>query len=479
MDPPPPIFATQVLLDAFRRHYHRFTAAVADLTANPTDAVVIARLGDDLDEFAKIVDEDAVDASHHGRPVLVQRVPSDGPGQPHIQIDPDFLRWAYGHRSTASIARFLGVSRPIVRNALIAEGISQPQPNPFTRTNDGAEQDLSERDRGSDDDILDPALPIPQTGEFPPDVESLASSQAPAVSFTGPLSGISDDELDTLLIRLRTHYKRAGLSMLNGMLRRLGHRVPAERVRESLLRIDPVRRIFERIRIRRRDYHVLGPNSLWHHDGQHAQTPVHNVRIERLWVDVTAQVGAAWADHFILLELRYGLDINNVAHIWLLHFLFLGTINSQLAFFAESWNQHRIQIRNGPNRSPTDMFVFDMFVNGVRGDQLPREEEELGEEELEVYGIDWQGLRDEAVLDSQRGNNPTTEASSSWVGRIGPPPDLSEVIVQPPAGTLSDNEVAELSHLFAGIIGSADEADIISLWTNALAHVRVLHSDVF
>ncbi|KAK7015615.1 hypothetical protein R3P38DRAFT_2462048, partial [Favolaschia claudopus] len=118
------------LLNAFRTHYHRFAAAVTDLSTNPTDATVVARLGDDLDEFAAMVQEhpevfsseefttlqtsisamqtdvrlayqDAVDASHHGHPVLVQSIPSDGPGRPRIQIDPDFLRWAYGHRSTA------------------------------------------------------------------------------------------------------------------------------------------------------------------------------------------------------------------------------------------------------------------------------------------------------------------------------------------------------------------------------------------
>ncbi|EPQ50124.1 hypothetical protein GLOTRDRAFT_67157, partial [Gloeophyllum trabeum ATCC 11539] len=116
---------------------------------------------------------------------------------------------------------------------------------------------------------------------------------------------------------------------------------------------------------------------------------VHNVRIERLWVDVTAQVGAKWADFFISLELRHGLDINNINHIWLLHHLYLPRINAELTFFAESWNQHRIQIRNGPNRSPADMFGFDMYVHGVRGDQLP--EENLNEEELEVYGVDWEG----------------------------------------------------------------------------------------
>lgn len=78
---------------------------------------------------------------------------------------------------------------------------------------------------------------------------------------------------------------------------------------------------------------------------------VHNVRIEHLWVDVTAQVRAHWADLFTDLKLTHGLDVNNVHHIWLLHLIFLPIINSQLAFFAESWNHHKIQICDGPNHS--------------------------------------------------------------------------------------------------------------------------------
>ena len=56
-----------------------------------------------------------------------------------------------------------------------------------------------------------------------------------------------------------------------GMLRRLGHVVPYERVRLSLWRVDPVVRVFDRIRIRRRGYSVPGPMALWHHDGQHGE----------------------------------------------------------------------------------------------------------------------------------------------------------------------------------------------------------------
>ena len=39
------------------------------------------------------------------------------------------------------------------------------------------------------------------------------------------------------------------------------------------------------------------------------------------------------------------------------------------------------------------MFGFDMIVHGVRGDQLP--EDELSEEVLEVYRVDWEGLHDD------------------------------------------------------------------------------------
>ena len=195
------------------------------------------------------------------------------------------------------------------------------------------------------------------------------------------------------------------------------------------------------------------------------------MRIEHLWVDVTAQVSAFWSDIFTNLELRYGLDINNIHHIWLLQHLFLDRINQQLAFFAESWNQHRIQIRDGPNRSPADMFGFDMLVHGVRSDQLP--EEDLTEEELKVYGVDWEGLGDERLLHSQRVNNPTNEGWNSWVGRIGPPEHLNMVHVDPPISSLQSSDIAALDEtLRPWIQGSASDDEIIALWTHALAYVQ-------
>lgn len=202
--------------------------------------------------------EQAVDQSHHGHPTIVETIHTGAPGRPAIAIDPDFLRWAYSLRSTESIARFLGLGRSVVRRALLEHGIAVPrrQPSTLAAFNNPAEPDSG---NGQDDYLIGPD-------------QANVPAAAPGVSsFTGPLSTISDDELDNTLIRLRRHYRRAGITMFDGMLRRLGHHVPRARIREALIRVDPVQRVFQRISIRRRTYHVPGPNSLWHHDGQHGQ----------------------------------------------------------------------------------------------------------------------------------------------------------------------------------------------------------------
>ena len=121
------------------------------------------------------------------------------------------------------------------------------------------------------DFILDPLLPE-SVPALQPELNSEPSSfHRQITSFTGPLSIISDEDLDSVILQLRQQYTRAGITILHGMLRNLGYRIPRERIRRSLHRIDPVHHIFSRIRIRRRTYSVAGPNALWHHDGQHGK----------------------------------------------------------------------------------------------------------------------------------------------------------------------------------------------------------------
>jgi hypothetical protein len=90
-------------------------------------------------------------------------------------------------------------------------------------------------------------------------------------SFTGPLSIINSEDLDSVILQLRQQFTRAGITILHGMLQQLGYRILRERIQQSLHRIDSVHCIFGRIRIRRRTYSIAGPNALWHHDGQHGK----------------------------------------------------------------------------------------------------------------------------------------------------------------------------------------------------------------
>jgi hypothetical protein len=54
---PEGLFHPPDLLSAFRIHYYRFECAIQETSVNPTDSTILARLGDDLDEFANLVIE--------------------------------------------------------------------------------------------------------------------------------------------------------------------------------------------------------------------------------------------------------------------------------------------------------------------------------------------------------------------------------------------------------------------------------------
>lgn len=154
--------------------------------------------------------------------------------------------------------------------------------------------------------------------------------------------------------------------------------------------------------------------------------------------------------------------------------VFLPSINQQLLFFTEGWNQHRIQIRDGPNRSPADMFGFDMLVHGIRGSRLPTPEEELTDEELEVYGVDWEGLDEAQLLLSLRQGAPSNEASTSWIGRTGPPENLNEVNVDQPPVPSNHLLVEELANSISGWIIENPSISVEQLWQSAVVKARWL-----
>ncbi len=78
------------------------------------------------------IHSEAVNRSHHGRPDIIQRVPTGGRGRPSYWIDPGFLLWARNiGKTTAAIADYLDVSWSTVRTNLLQHGLAEPQPCPF------------------------------------------------------------------------------------------------------------------------------------------------------------------------------------------------------------------------------------------------------------------------------------------------------------------------------------------------------------
>ncbi len=81
---------------------------------------------------------------------------------------------------------------------------------------------------------------------------------------------ISDTDLDQEIVDIKRHQPNDGERLVIGHLATRGIIVPRARVRGSIHRVDPENTAVRRsVTIRRRVYHVDGPNSLWHVDGHH------------------------------------------------------------------------------------------------------------------------------------------------------------------------------------------------------------------
>lgn len=78
-------------------------------------------------------------------------------------------------------------------------------------------------------------------------------------------SDISDQELDVFVKSIMDISPNSGEVMMRGALRGRAIIVQRWRLRESILRVDPLRKQQrQRLQIRRRVYSVAGPNSLWY-----------------------------------------------------------------------------------------------------------------------------------------------------------------------------------------------------------------------
>jgi hypothetical protein len=152
-----------------------------------------------------------------------------GRGRPHIAIHCDFLSFGLELRGPTGLAPGAGVSsRTVCRRAL-------------------------------DYDLVQPAAPV-YTEELHETSGNVICTYTASTS--APVSDITDGGLDELVHHILEIFPTFGRRMIAGHL-------PTLRIRESYERFHGPPVAYSNTAIGCQPYHVAGPNSLVHHDGQH------------------------------------------------------------------------------------------------------------------------------------------------------------------------------------------------------------------
>ena len=159
------------------------------------------------------------------------------PGRPRIEIDRDVLATALEMRGPTGLAPVFGVSARTVRRNALRQG------------------------------LVEPGEPVYRDVQAPD-----GSTERVYTSSTAPATDIEPEALDQIVREILSSFPTYGRRMLRGHLSSLGYRIPRPQLEASYLRVHgPPAAHFGPRRIERRVYSVPGPNSLWHHDGQHGR----------------------------------------------------------------------------------------------------------------------------------------------------------------------------------------------------------------
>ena len=198
---------------------------------------------------------------------------------------------------------------------------------------------------------------------------------------------------------------------------------------------------------------------------------VHKSRIERIWYDVTEGFGGKWKNLFTDLEANKGLDVDNLAHIWLLQHLFLEQINRDALSWAEAWNNHKLQIRDGHQQTLQEMFFFSMVEDGPQGLNGPHQNRQGGQDSLEggelsLYGVDWEDMENGRLMAHHRHYNPAPLDNPFGTA----PPSLSEVECTSLNCPLSAEGVRQLDYYLSQVMDINSRCVLVwrAVWAQAL-----------
>ncbi|EIM83911.1 uncharacterized protein STEHIDRAFT_62067 [Stereum hirsutum FP-91666 SS1] len=213
---------------------------------------------------------------------------------------------------------------------------------------------------------------------------------------------------------------------------------------------------------------------------------VHNTRSERLWYDVTTGFGAKWKKFFLELEhlIEHALDPERAAHIWLLHHLFLASINADATDWVATWNSHPITGRGVQRQaSPQEMYLMGMAELGARGLDYITADDQVVTEDPTGYGIDWEVHGNPTLLAHHLENNPQEWESENPFASAGSPDRLSDVPCEPPNCPFTPQEVAILDReLYAEFGTSLASRDMIvrkAVWIHAVMSCETMYRSLY
>lgn len=210
-----------------------------------------------------------------------------------------------------------------------------------------------------------------------------------------------------------------------------------------------------------------------------------------------------------MLESNYSLDVDKDAHIWLIHFLFLGYINMDADAWMRAWNMHTLSRQGDRHLSPNDLYLRGMATHGVRGLRLnhtsgpsgqntdsegtthhfaplgPQDPPVLNEQDQMSYGIDWDEFDVTHIMEHHRDGHTTdqTDPVANPFLTLNPA-DMHCVVVPDIRCPFSDSQIQELStylmsHLSEEMHSSPDMQARAYAWDRALHYCSNLGDEAF
>lgn len=86
-----------------------------------------------------------------------------------------------------------------------------------------------------------------------------------------------------------------------------------------------------------------------------------------MWNDTGNGFMNKWKAFFLDLEANHGLNPLSETHIWLLHHLFLNSINTDAQQWKRIWNAHKMALKDRRSASPQELWMESQLMDGIRG----------------------------------------------------------------------------------------------------------------